>query len=486
MIGDKEREARATASPFTLPVASAALLSDPGALPTLTLELEHANGDLLALVDSFGIAGPFTIQSPWELRDEQGRHLIHAGGYAAIPFGERYPPLLEFVAAYLEHGRQLGFAQQSASEWRAALAENLVALLSALAPSHADSRVFFTNSGAEAVEAGLKMALTHRPKARTIVNFAGGYHGKTLGALAITPSDEYQGPFRPLVPETITLPFGDAQALADTLARHARKIAAVVIEPVLGEGGVVVPPPDYLRQVGELARQHGVPVMADEIQSGLGRTGHWFASVAAGLEPDIITLAKPLGGGLVPIGATIARKDVYRSLLPGLNAKRHSNTFGGGSLAAAVGLKSLELLVEGRLDQRSAEYGRIGLERLRSIAAKVPELIDEVRGAGMLFAMSLRPLVGFRVPGVSNDDMQTFASALALRALHDGGVHGCYSSSANRVVRLTPALNIPEHLFTQLFDRVEAVTAENPRSVRLLQRLELPRLLRLARIAFSS
>src|SRR5690606_11378606 len=268
--------------------------------------------------------------------------------------------------------------------------------------------------------------------------------------------------------------------------RHGKDVAAIIVEPVLGEGGVVIPPAGYLRELGELAARYGVLVVADEVQSGLGRTGHWFASAAAGLEPDIVTLAKPLGGGLVPIGAAIARKDVYRSLLPGLNAKRHSNTFGGGSLAAAVGLRSLELLVEQRLDQRSAEYGRIGLERLRSIAAKVPELIDEVRGAGMLFAMSLRPLVGFRVPGVSNDDMQTFASALALRALHDGGVHGCYSSSANRVVRLTPALNIPDELFTQLFDRVEAVALKNPRSVNLLQRLELPRLLRLARIAFSS
>src|SRR5690606_6998915 len=113
-----------------------------------------------------------------------------------------------------------------------------------------------------------------------------------------------------------------------------------------------------------------------------------------GLEPDIVTLAKPLGGGLVPIGATIARKSLFRALLPGLNAKRHSNTFGGGSLAAAVGLRSLEILVEQRLDRRSAEYGRRGLSHLQELAADFPELIEEVRGAGMLFAMTLRPLLG--------------------------------------------------------------------------------------------
>src|SRR5690606_8480390 len=147
----------------------------------------------------------------------------------------------------------------------------------------------------------------------------GAYHGKTLGALAVTPSDEYQGPFRPLVPEAITLPYGDAQALADALRRHGKDVAAIIVEPVLGEGGVVIPPAGYLRELGARAAGDGVLAVADEVQSGLGRTGHWFVSAAAGLEPDIVTLAKPLGGGLVPIGAAIARKDVYRSLLPGLN-----------------------------------------------------------------------------------------------------------------------------------------------------------------------
>src|SRR5690606_29336266 len=148
------------------------------------------------------------------------------------------------------------------------------------------------------------------------------------------------------------------------------------------------------------------PVLAGEIQTGLGRTGSWFASVADGLDPDIITLAKPLGGALVPIGATIARKHIYRALLPGLASKRHSNTFGGGSLASAVGLRSLEILVTQRLDLRAAEYGARGLGRLRAIAATVPGLIDEVRGAGMLFAVALKPLVGFRVPGVPTEDVQ--------------------------------------------------------------------------------
>lgn len=447
------------------------------------MEKRHGNGDLIDLLDVLGIGGPFRIESPWELRDADDRHLIHGGGYAAVPFGERYGPLVAFLGDFLERNRELGLPQQSAAAWRAALEANLVALLASVAPSHADDRVFFTNSGAEAVETALKMARAARPDATVFVNFGRAYHGKTHGALALTPNEEYQEAFRPLAPEVLTLPYGDAEALRDALAQHARRICAIVVEPVQGEGGVVVPPEGYLAELGRLAREHGVLVIADEIQTGLGRTGHWFASVAAGLDPDIVTLAKPLGGGLVPVGATIARKPIYRALLHGLASKRHSTTFGGGSLAMAVGVRSLELIVEEDLASRSAEAGRYGLERMRALAERHPHLLEEVRGAGMLFAFVLRPVVGFKVPGVSPEDVQTLAAALFMRELHLGGVHGCYSVNASRTARLTPPMNLPQPLLVELFDRVDEVGRRNPRSFSLLQRFPLPRLMRLAKIA---
>src|SRR5690606_20409410 len=241
----------------------------------------------------------------------------------------------------------------------------------------------------------------------------------------------------------------------------------------------------FLARLGELARQHGVLVIADEVQTGLGRTGHWFASVAAGLDPDIVTLAKPLGGGLLPVGATIARRDVYRSLLPGVASKRHSNTFGGGTLAAAVALRSLEILVEERLDLRARSLGERGLARLRATAERYPNLIEEARGAGMLFAFTVRPILGFPVPGVPDEDLQAITSMLAIRQLQEHGVHACYSSNANRVVRFTPPLNVPEDLFDALWDRVDAFAAANPRSLKLLQRFPLPRLLRLVKLAYG-
>lgn len=471
-------------APTVLKVSTRELLTAPGDVKTFDLETAHGNTDLLKLLDLLGLAGPFTVESPWELRDQNGTHLIHAGGYAAVPFGESYPPLVEFVSEFLGANRQMGLPQQSLSEWRAALETNLVALLASVAPSHADSKVYFGNSGAEAIETAIKMARAARPQATTFINFQRAYHGKTTGALALTPNDEYQGPFRPLAPDVLTLPFGDAAALERELTGSGKKVCAIVVEPVQGEGGVIHPPAGFLRRLGELANQHGVLVIADEIQTGLGRTGHWFASVADGLEPDIVTLAKPLGGGLLPVSATIARKAVFHALLPGLASKRHSSTFSGGTLAMAVGLKSLELLVEGDMPKRSAEAGEYGLQRLQALAEKNPGLIESVRGAGMLFAISLKPVVGFKVPGVSEEDVQTLAAALMLRELHGAGVHGCYSNNAHRTMRLTPALNMPQQLLSQMFDRVEGLVERTPNSFTMLRRLPMPKMLALARLAF--
>ncbi len=469
----------------SLPVRTSELLTHgAAAVDAVALERRHGNADLFAILELLELAGPFQLESPWELRDETGRHLIHAGGFAASPFGEAYPPLVEFARSYLSETRQLGFPHQTASEWRAALDSALVALLASVAPTHEDSQVFLSNSGAEAVEAAMKLALAYRPKARRFVNFGGAYHGKTLGALSLTSSEVYQGPFRPLR-ETITLPYGDEAALAGALRTDANDVVAIVVEPVLGEGGVVSPPPGFLRRLGELASTHGVPVIADEVQTGLGRAGHWFASVAEGLEPDIVTLAKPLGGGLLPVGATIARREIFRAMLPGTASRRHSSTFGGGSFACAVALRSLELLVDERLDLRAQELGRRGLERMRATVERYPNLLADARGAGMLLAFTLRPIVGFPVPGVPADDVQAVTSMLGLRQLHEAGVHACFSLRGNYILRFTPPLNIPEALFDEMFDRIDAFAAANPRSLKLLQRFGLPRLMRLLKVAYG-
>jgi putrescine aminotransferase len=470
-----------------LPIGSRAVLEGLPHGEVLSLEVRHGNGDLMRTLDALGIAGPFKVLTPWELEDAEGLHLVHAGGYSALPFGEGYAPLLDFAREYLERARTMGFAQQSAAEWRAALETNLVALLASRAPSHADSQVFFSNSGAEAIEAALKFVRAARPKATVIVNFTKAYHGKTFGALSLTPNNDYQGPFKPFPGDVRTLQFGDAAALEAAVdSIGPRNIAGIFVEPIQGEAGVIRPEAGFLSALGQIARKHDIPVVADEIQSGLGRTGHWFASLAGGLEPDIITLAKPLSGGLVPIGATIARKGLVKRLLGGLDSRRHSNTFGGGSLAAAIALRSLELINDEGLVEKSRRDGERGLARLREIQARYPGYLQEVRGAGMMFGLQLRHVVRPQLVPGQQELITIFGGALALRAFHQGGIHACFTLNASGVVRLTPALNMPAAVFDELLDRVERIASSNPQSWRMVPKLPPASIAKLVRLMAES
>lgn len=467
-----------------LPVATEEVFAGLSDRRIHALERAHGNGELVRVLEALDVGGPFRRISPWELEDATGRHLIHAGGYAALPFGEGAPSMVDAATRYLTAMNRPAFAQQAVSDWRAALETNLVALLASVAPSHQDSQVLFSNSGTEAIEIAMKLVRAARPKAPWILAFSHGYHGKTLGALSITANDEYQRPFRPLVPGIKVLPFGDAEALESAiLTLGADQVAGVVLEPVQGEGGVIVPPPEFLTEVERMRVQHGLLVVADEIQTGLGRTGHWFASVAAGLDPDVVTLAKPLSGGLVPVGATIARERLVRTMLPGFSSRRHSSTFAGNGLAMAVGLHALERLVEGGYDGKAREDGERGLHRLLALKDRYPGLIADVRGAGMLFALQLRHVLKPGMLGGRPELARLLASGLGLRSFHLGGVHACVSLAATGVVRLTPALDMPPALQDELWSRVEAIGRKHPQAWRMGASAGPAKLMRLAGIA---
>ncbi|WP_161883097.1 class-III pyridoxal-phosphate-dependent aminotransferase [Deinococcus alpinitundrae] len=449
------------------------------------LEKHSGHGKLIRLLEVVGVGGPFTVASPWELDDQRGQRIINASGYAALPFGDNPPELNAFLRQVLEQTDQVMFGQQSITTWRAALETNLVRLLARESGDHHDSRVFFSNSGAEAIEAAIKFAQAARPQAKYLINFTRAYHGKTLGSLAITPNPNLQGPFRNILnPAVITLPFGDAEAVERAIKRVGDQVIAVVLEPILGEAGVRIPPPGFLKRVGEVCRAAGVIVIADEIQTGLGRTGHWFESVAQGLIPDILTLAKPLGGGMLPVGATIVRDEIYKPLLGSIETvKRHSNTFGGNSLAMAVGLKSLELLIENDYPARSRMLGERGLIRLKALQRQHPGLLEDVRGAGTLFAMNFRPVA--KLPFKVQESLISEATGmLALAAFYRHGVLLNFSLNAARTMRLTPAMNMPQELFDRMFDQVEAAAADHPSSFSLVQKYGLPELLTLGQAAF--
>ncbi len=178
------------------------------------LEQQYGHGKLMQLLKAVGVGGPFKVDSPWELTDPQGSRIINASGYAALPFGDNPPELNAFIREVLEKTDQVMFAQQSITTWRAALEANLVRLLARESGDHHDSRVFFSNSGAEAIEAAIKFAQAARPQAKYLINFTRAYHGKTLGSLSVTPNPNLQGPFRNILnPAVITLPYGDIEAV---------------------------------------------------------------------------------------------------------------------------------------------------------------------------------------------------------------------------------------------------------------------------------
>jgi len=196
-----------------------------------------------------------------------------------------------------------------------------------------------------------------------------------------------------------------------------------------------------------------------------------------------VTLAKPLSGGLVPIGATIARRQMFDAMLPGFTSRRHSSTFAGNGLAMAVGLRALETLVVNGLDDVARQAGAEGLKRLRAIADRTPGLIEDVRGAGMLFALQFKNVLGRGLLGGNGELARLLASGLAVHTLHRAGVHACVSLSANGVARLTPALNMPTALQEELWTRIEEMATTHPQAWRMALAAGPARMTRLAAIA---
>ncbi|GIF49564.1 acetylornithine aminotransferase [Asanoa ferruginea] len=311
--------------------------------------------------------------------DEAGRSYVDMlGGIAVNALGHAHPAVVEAVSrqvATLGHVSNLFVAEPPV-----ALAELLLAL------AGRPGRVFFCNSGAEANEAAFKLSrLTGRTH---VVATEGGFHGRTMGALALTGQPAKVDPFRPLPGEVTHVPYGDAAALA---AAVTTETAMVILEPIQGENGVVVRPPGYLAAAREITTKHGALLVLDEVQTGIGRTGHWFAHQADGVEPDVITLAKGLGGGL-PLGACVAFGAAGDLLAPG----QHGTTFGGNPVSCAAALAVIGTIAnEGLLDS----VKRVGERLRRGIEALDHPLVGEVRGAGLLLGIVLTEPVSGELAG---------------------------------------------------------------------------------------
>lgn len=385
---------------------------------TLRKYAEFVNPGLVKL---YRFGGVETVE--WEaqgvvVRDVYGReYLDFSGGPAVFALGHRHPRVVQAVVEQIHRMPMSVRAMPRRPE------AELAALLAELTPG--DLRYcFFCNSGAEAVEGALKLARAATGR-KAFVATEGAFHGKTFGALSATGREKYRKPFEPLLPGFRHVPFGDADAMAEVVDRD---VAAVIVEPIQGEGGVRVPPDDYLPMVREICDRAGALLIVDEVQTGLGRTGRMFACEHWGVVPDILTLAKALGGGVMPIGAFVARPHLWAAFSD--DPYLHSSTFGGNPAACAAGVATLRVLVEEDLPSRAARMGEVLMAGLREVAARHPRWVRDVRGKGLLVGVEF-----------SDPDVALLASAEAIAR----GVIFFFSLNRPEVVRLAPPLIVERH-----------------------------------------
>ncbi len=316
------------------------------------------------------------------LYDSEGRRFLDCyGQYGAVSLGHNSPRVAEALKKELD-----AHAPAMVQPYRAPNAMALADKLVEIAPEGI-ARCVFTTSGAETVEAAIKLvrSSTGRP---TILSCEGSYHGKTMGAMAVSGRHVHKQFFGPSAPAFAHVPFGDADALDAYLAKHADQIAAFFLEPIQGERGVIIPPHGYLKRVREICTRHDVPLVLDEIQTGLGRTGRLFCCNHEDVSPDIMLLSKSLGGGLFPLGACLASEEVWDPRF----ALCHSSTFANNNLTCRVGLAVIEEIIEGGLCERAATMGEKLIAGLKLLAARYPNTIAEARGRGLMAALQLRPI----------------------------------------------------------------------------------------------
>jgi len=365
--------------------------------------------------------------------DVDGRRFLDCFTSAgSFNVGRRHPRVVAAAKEALDHLDHGNFLLCSAQKAR--LAERLAEL----APGDLTCTTFGTGGG-EAIDFALKLARGSTGRSR-IVSTVNGYHGHTGFALSAGGRDAFREPFEPLIPEFVFVPFGDSDALRNAVDERT---AGVILEPIQGEGGIVVPPDGYLTAAREACDAAGARLILDEIQTGMGRTGRWFASEHEGVVPDIMTVAKSLGGSLAAISAAIYTEEMREFLIP--HPFIHLSTFGGSDLACAIALATLEVIEEEGLVQNSAVMGERLLAGLAELAVRHPDMIAETRGRGLMTGVKYR------------DDSHGPRMSYQLSQL---GVLAIYSGNEPSVMRLMPSLVVgPEEIDLLLTALDEAIIA---------------------------
>ncbi|MHB8356530.1 MAG: aspartate aminotransferase family protein [Vulcanimicrobiaceae bacterium] len=374
--------------------------------------------------------------SPVEVRargctiwDQNGKaYLDFAGGYGVFTLGHSHPAVVAAVKAQLE------LMSLSGKTMFNVMLGRVSRRLAELAPG--DLQIsFFANSGAEAVEGAVKLARVATKRAK-IVGTHDAYHGKTLGALSVSGREYFKSEYRPLLSDVAHVPYGDATGLDEVL----RDAAAFVVEPVQGEGGVNVPPLGYLRAVRDACDRTGALFIADEVQTGLGRCGMLFGCDRDGVVPDVMTLAKGLSGGVIPVGAFIARPSVWHAAY-GKHPVMHTSTFGGSEIACAAALAAMEVLVADGLVENARARGEQLLAGARALGEKYPGVVREARGLGLLVGVELTSegYGGWIIPEMVKH-----------------GVTAAWTLNMQRVIRLEPPLVVTAEEIDRALAALEA------------------------------
>jgi putrescine aminotransferase len=386
---------------------------------------EHVNPGFLEYRKTVTQGGQFAAVE-WSdegncFKDVNGKKYIDClGGFGIYNVGHRNPKVIKAVTDQLK--RQALHSQDLLDPLRAMLAK----ILADITPGDL-KYVFFTNSGTESVEAALKLAKMYSERT-TFISTTRAFHGKSLGSLSGTAKGIFRKPFLPLIPGFRHVPFGDIDMMRktfETCALVGEDVAAVILEPIQGEGGIILPPDGYLKQVRELCDQYGALLIFDEVQTGMGRTGKMFAAELYDVVPDILCLAKAFGGGVMPAGAIVAKEKVFKSWFE--NPFLHTTTFGGNPLACAAAIATIDILLEEKLPERAAEVGEYFLQGLKDAAKGHEDKVLEIRGIGLMIGIEFhKEEIGYEVS----------------KAMFDRGILVTGTLVNSKTIRIEPPLTI--------------------------------------------
>ena len=397
---------------------------------------DHISPDLVRLLRLTGFGAlEMSAEGCWVVDQNGRRYLDFSGGYGVFSLGHRHPKV---VAAVKD---QLDKIALSSRVFLNPLQAKLAHRLAKVCPEGLEYS-FFSNSGTEAIEASLKMARLATGR-RAFVSTHGSYHGKTMGSLSVSGRDKYKEPFEPLIKPFRAVPFGDLEALDAALTED---VAAFLLEPIQGEGGIHVAADEYLRGVRDLCTERGVLWIADEVQCGLCRSGRWFAVDWAGVSPDIMTLAKSLGGGVMPIGATVFNSQAGKAYKG--RPLLHTSTFGGNPLACRAALASLEVMENENLAENACLSGQVLKEGLKRLATSYPDLVRDVRGRGLMLGMEFHE--------------DKYGGSLIFEMVKRD-VIAVYTLNQPRVIRFEPPLNVGREEIETALNALQESLAETRR-----------------------